>query len=120
MHEVSLIRTIFSTLEAEFSPEECALISEIELKVGLLSNVEPQLMQNAFAAVQESSGRFPGVSLKIEVVPIAVYCHACDLESIVKQYRFICSNFHTPTNTVIRGTELLIHRVHIHDPAPSA
>ena len=120
MHEISLIRTIFGTLEAEFSPEECALISEIELKVGLLSNVEPQLMQNAFAAVQESSGKFPGVTLKIEVVPIAVYCHACDLESIVKQYRFICSNCQTPTSNVIRGTELLIHRVHFHDPAPSA
>lgn len=116
MHEVSLIRTIFQTLESEFSASECATITAIDLKVGLLSNVEPQLMQNAFAAVQESTGQFPGVELCIELVPIAIFCDTCQKESPVEQYRFVCQHCSQTNSNVIRGTELLIHRVHFQSP----
>lgn len=39
MHEISLVRSIFSTLEAEFKPDELANLTSIHLKVGVLSNV---------------------------------------------------------------------------------
>ena len=114
MHEVSLIRTIFTTIESEFTQEEVEHISAIDLKVGLLSNVEPVLMQNAFEAVTAAEQRFEGVDLNIEVVPIEVYCQECDSHAIVENYKFVCS-CGKPNNNVVKGTELLIHRVHFKD-----
>ena len=52
MHEISLVRNIFNTLEAEF-PDRFSEIRNIYLTVGELSNVQPILMQNAFEAVKE-------------------------------------------------------------------
>jgi len=118
MHEVSLVRTISSTLEQEFSAEELARLTDINLRVGLLSNVQPVLMQNAFGAVQEGEGKFIGVTLHVEVLPIIVKCEMCSHESQIENYKFACANCDRPTNNIIQGEELLIHKVEFADPVP--
>jgi hydrogenase nickel incorporation protein HypA/HybF len=120
MHEVSLVRTISATLEAEFSKEELSRLTEISLRVGLLSNVQPVLMQNAFAAVQEGEGKFQGVRLHIEVLPVRVRCELCTQESEIENYKFACANCGKPTSNVIQGNELLIHKVEFSDAIPSS
>lgn len=119
MHEVSLVRTISATLENEFSAEELSRLTDIRMRVGLLSNVEPVLMQNAFGAVQEGEGKFIGVRLHVEVLPIIVRCGICTQESQVENYKFICDNCGKPTSNVIQGNELLIHQVEFADPVVS-
>ena len=115
MHEISLVRNIFNTLEAEFSTEELARLTDIDLKVGLLSNVEPLLMQNAFEAVTTAEEKFQEVSLNVEIVPIEIYCQDCDTNSIIENYKFACQSCGKPNNNVVQGTELLIQRVHFLD-----
>lgn len=116
MHEISLVRTVFRTLEEEFSPEELERLDAIDLKVGLLSNVEPILMKSAFEAVTETNEAYADVSLNIEQVPIEITCPNCQKTSVINNYQFVCSHCQTPTNNVTKGTELLIHQVHFHDP----
>ena len=112
MHEISLVRSIFRTLDEQFSPEEIAEITAIELKVGPLANVEPTLMQNAFeAVVEEDEKRFAGATLKINLVPILVHCAGCGQTTEVKNYRFVCAACGTPSANVVQGNELLIERV---------
>ena len=114
MHEISLVRNIFRTLEAEFEKDELEKLSQIDLKVGLLSNVEPILMQNAFEAVTQDEQRFQKAELQVKVVPIIIKCELCGDESEVKNYSFKCSNGH-PTKNIIQGEELTIERVHFHE-----
>lgn len=111
MHEISLVRNIFRTLESNFSQGELEKISAIDLKVGLLSNVEPMLMQSAFEAVVSTEGKFQTAKLNIKVVPILVHCQECDKTSEIKDYKFVCA-CGKPNNHIIQGTELLIERVH--------
>tara|TARA_B100000780_G_C21068765_1_gene429929 strand:- start:907 stop:1254 length:348 start_codon:yes stop_codon:yes gene_type:complete len=114
MHEISLVRNIFNTLEDEFSKEDLDRLTGIDLKVGLLANVEPTLMQNAFEAVTETENKFLKAKLSINVVPILVECPLCGDVAEVKNYLFQCGNGH-PTNNVIQGEELLIERVHFQE-----
>ena len=111
MHEISLVRSIFKTLESEFDQHELNKLTQIDLKVGLLSNVEPVLIQNAFEAVREDQQRFLETRLHVNVVPIIVKCELCGVESEVKNYSFKCSNGH-PTKNIIQGEEMTIERVH--------
>ena len=111
MHEISLVRNIFNTLEAEFSKAELEKLKGIYLKVGLLSNVEPVLMQNAFDAVTTAEEKYQSVELNVEVIPIEIHCKQCGGNSIIQNYKFVCSHCGTPTNNVVKGTELLIHQV---------
>ena len=115
MHEISLIRSIFNSLEDEFSKEDLEALEAIDLKVGLLSNVEPLLMQNAFEAVTMAEEKFLKVKLNVETVPIEIHCDDCGRNSIIENYKFACATCGNPNNNVVRGTELLIHQVHFRE-----
>ena len=86
MHEISLVRNIFRTLEEEF-PNDMQRIRGIYLKAGLLSNVQPILMQNAFQAVLEDQPKYNKTSLHVEVLSILIHCDLCGQTSEVEQYR---------------------------------
>lgn len=115
MHEVSLVRSIFRTLEEEFPAEKLDRLAQVNLRVGLLSNVEPVLMQSAFQALTEAEPRYRDVTLETETVPVAIYCAACDHTSEVQHYSFVCETCGQLNNNVVQGTELLIHQVHFHE-----
>lgn len=111
MHEISLVRTIFRTLEEQFPAGDLEKISAIDLKIGPLANVEPVLLQNAFdAVVQEDEPRFRSATLHINMVPILVQCPDCGQITEVQQYRFVCA-CGKPCGNVVQGNELLIERV---------
>lgn len=115
MHEISLVRTIFRTLDDNFSPEELEKVTAIELKVGPLANVEPVLLQNAFdAVVREDEIRFQAVALRVNMVPILVQCPDCAQITEVHNYRFVCA-CGKPCGNVVQGNELLIERVEMRD-----
>lgn len=113
MHEISLVRNIFRTLEDEF-PADMNRIRGIYLKAGLLSNVQPILMQNAFAAVLEDEPKYQQTSLHVEVLPILIHCDDCDKTTEVQQYRFVCT-CGKPSRNVVQGEELLISKVEFTD-----
>lgn len=112
MHEISLVRNIFNTLEAEFSEQDLENLEAIDMKVGLLSNIEPVLMQNAFKAVTTAEEKYETVQLNMELIPIEVHCSECGVNSRIEQYKFACRLCGKPNNNVVKGTELLIHQVH--------
>jgi hydrogenase nickel incorporation protein HypA/HybF len=101
-------------LEDEFGQEALDRLQQIDLKVGLLSNIEPVLMQNAFQAFKEDANRYTDTELKVNVLPILVKCDLCGDVSEVKNYSFKCSNGHV-TKNIIQGDELTIERVHFRE-----
>lgn len=113
MHEIALVKDIFSTLEDEF-PGEMDRIRGIYLTAGLLSNVQPILLQNAFEAVLKTQPRYKNTSLHVEVLPILIYCDACNSTIKVKNYKFVCSCGKTG-NKIVQGEELLISKVEFAD-----
>lgn len=113
MHEISLVRNIFRTLEEEF-PNDMERVRQIHLKVGLLSNVQPILMQNAFQAVLEDEPQYQKTSLYVEVLPILIHCDTCDKTSEVQNYRFVCA-CGKPSRNVVQGEELLISNVEMEE-----
>ena len=113
MHEISLVRNIFKTLHDEF-PGKMDNIRDIYLTVGLLSNIQPVLMQNAFAAVVEDEPCYNKTSLHVKVLPILIYCDDCNKTTEVLNYKFACS-CGTPSRNIIQGEELLINKVEFAD-----
>lgn len=110
MHEISLVRNILKTLEDEF-PGETDTIRGIHLTVGLLSNVQPILVQNAFEAVLQDEPQYNKASLHVTVLPILIYCGDCEKNSEVQHYKFVCSHCGKPGKNIVQGEELVISKV---------
>jgi hydrogenase nickel incorporation protein HypA/HybF len=114
MHEISLVRNIFNTLRSEFTEAEINSIRRINLTAGVLSNIEPQLMQNAFEAVIATElPQLSAAKLHITTLPVIIHCPDCDLRTEVQQYKFVCRQCGRPSNAVVQGDELLISGVEL-------
>ncbi|MEO1260966.1 MAG: hydrogenase maturation nickel metallochaperone HypA [Bacteroidota bacterium] len=120
MHEASLVQNIFDILESRFSPAELETLESIDLKVGLLSNVQPILMETAFSAVTGALNKYRDVQLNMESVPIEIYCSGCNAHSTIHNYTFVCAHCGQPNNNVVKGMELLIDQVHFSGEAEIA
>jgi hydrogenase nickel incorporation protein HypA/HybF len=115
MHETSIVNSIMRTLEMEFEQEKLNKMKAIHLKVGILSNVEPRLLHNAYSAYHLSNPGYHHVDLQIESTSLKIQCDICNHITDVKKYRFICDNCGKPSKNVIQGEEMLIHKIEFED-----
>ena len=88
MHEIYLVRNILKTLEDEF-PGEIEKVRGIHLTAGLLSNVQPIQMQNAFDAVLEDEPRYNKTTLHVKYA-VLIHWDECDKTTEVKYCKFVC------------------------------
>lgn len=110
MHEIYLIKNIFERIEEEF-PEKSESVSEIHLRVGLLSNVQPILIKNAYKAFVMEYPKYYETKLEVEVLPIIVECDVCNNKTEVKLNRFVCDSCESPCRNIIQGEELYINEI---------
>lgn len=115
MHETSIVNSIMRTLEQEFEAEKLSKMKGIYLKVGILSNIEPRLLHNAYSAYHLSNPGYHHVELHIEPTSLKIECEVCNHITNVQNYRFICENCEKPSKNVIQGEEMLIHKVEFED-----
>ena len=109
MHEIYLIRNTFERIEEEF-PEKSDRVSEIHLKVGLLINVQPILITNAFKAFVMEFPQYYNTKLVVDTLPVIISCK-CGAETIVKMNRFVCGSCCAPCKNIIQGEELYINEI---------
>lgn len=103
------------TLEMEFEKEKLDKMKSIHLKVGILSNIEPRLLHNAYSAYHMMYPKYRTVTLNIESTELKIKCEVCNHITQVKNYRFLCENCDRPSKNIIQGEELLIHKVEFED-----
>ena len=115
MHETSIVNSIIRTLEQEFEAEKLNKMKSIHLKVGILSNIEPRLLYNAYDASHMMNPKYQNVKLEIEMTELKIQCEVCDHITDVQKYRFIFDNCQKPSKNVIQGEEMLIHKVEFND-----
>ena len=114
MHEIYLIKNIFDRIQEEF-PEKFEDVSSVHLKVGLLSNVQPILIQNAYKAYVMECPQFYHTKLNVEVLPILIECKACGATTEVKQNKFVCAECNEPSRNIVQGEELYINEINFNN-----
>lgn len=115
MHETSIVNSIMKTLAQEFEAEKLDQMTAIYLKVGILSNIEPRLLHNAYDAYQMTHPNTIRPKLHIEMTELMIQCEECEHITKVKNYRFLCDHCKKPSKNVIQGEEMLIHKVEFND-----
>lgn len=85
-------------------------VREIHLKVGILSNIDAELLKHVFTFVKQD-GIFHNAKLLVEVVDILAKCDSCEKNFKVENYKFVCPDCDEPVTNIIEGKELLIHKI---------
>lgn len=109
MHEISIVRDIVQNLEDHYQ-ERFSDIRNVKIEAGLLCNIQPVLIQNAFEALRLEDKRLDNVDLQIKLLPIIAYCENCRKNFEVKLHKFVCG-CGTPSRTIVQGEELRITQI---------
>lgn len=110
MHEVSIVRDIIQNLEAHYK-DRFSEISTVKIEAGLLCNVQPILIQNAFEALRIEDPKLDNIDLQVVLLPIIAHCKNCDEDFEVKLHKFVCPKCDTPSRDIVQGEELRISSV---------
>jgi hydrogenase nickel incorporation protein HypA/HybF len=110
MHELSICQSILKTIEVELDNKDLANVREIHLKVGVLSNIDAELLKYVFEFTKADSS-FQKAELYVEVVDILATCEKCVKSFKVENYKFVCPECGAPLSNITEGNELLINKI---------
>lgn len=113
MHEKSLASAIWRQATQLGAERELGPVEVVEVEIGPLSGVEPELLTSAFRQLTQSLGN--DAELRVLSAPLIVLCENCQNESQLDEMAFRCQDCGYGL-TVVRGDQLLLLSVAFAEP----
>ena len=110
MHEASIAQSLLEIVRRAAAGTSVESIVRIEISIGRLKAIEPQLLISCFEFMAENT-ICEGAELMITAIPISVRCEACGAISDVSGYRFRCGMCNSGALKIISGSELKVDRI---------
>ena len=112
MHELSVCQALISQVEGIARQHRATAVHRINVHIGPLSGVEPDLLLQAFSLA--SAGTVAQDSrLDIERLPIRVHCESCGADTGAKLNKLVCGacgDWHT---RLVSGDEMLLASIEL-------
>lgn len=114
MHEMSLMGGVFEAIEATLAHHDVKMVNLVKLKIGKLTNAEPDALQMAYEAFAKGTV-CEGSVLQIELLPVKGRCKSCGEEFMVEGLLFICPVCQYLGIDIIQGEELLLESLEVEE-----
>lgn len=105
MHELSIAQSIIETVQHEMTARAVPAVTEIGLRIGVLSGVLPDALEFGFEALIAETP-LEGCRLEIEHVPAQGQCLVCEKVFEVEEFFFSCPVCASGQVRVTQGYEL--------------
>jgi hydrogenase nickel incorporation protein HypA/HybF len=110
MHELSVCLSLLQQLQGIAAEQRAQRITRIELGVGPLSGVEPELLRNAWPIASAGTLAVDAV-LSIDETGIVVHCRTCDADTPARANRLVCGKCGDFRTSLVSGDEMILKRV---------
>lgn len=118
MHELSIAVNIVEAASQRAAEAGAEKVSTVHLKVGALSGVVHDALTFSFDIATDGT-LLEGAALEIEAVPAVAFCPQCEAEKTLRHGYRRCPDCGAPTPKLLRGQELEITAIEIHEPEES-
>lgn len=117
MHELSIARSLVELASAHAAESGAAHVTRIDVRLGALCGIARSLY---FCFEPATRGTLcQGAALRIEEVPLTVFCAACNETKTPKAlYNFRCPSCGRPTPDVMTGREMELVSIELADRPP--
>ena len=110
MHEMSIAQAIMDEINNIAEANKLEKVECIHLEAGLLKQVVPELMVDAFSAVSETTIADSAELIILEIEPIAS-CNECGAQFKPEVHDYTCPECKKASCDIIKGDEILITKV---------
>ncbi|MDZ7663239.1 hydrogenase maturation nickel metallochaperone HypA [Thiohalophilus sp.] len=116
MHELSVCQSLLGQIELTARQHHASRVHRVSLKIGPLSGVEPQLLQQAFP-IAVAGSIAETATLDIELLPIRLECRQCGAESeAAAANQLICGQCGHWQTRLLSGDEMLLASLELDRP----
>lgn len=112
MHELSVCQAMLAQVAEVADREQASEVTRILLRIGPLSGVVPELLEQAFT-IARAGTIADQAELVTEAQPIRVRCSQCGAESEATVNRLLCAACGDFRTRLISGDELLLASVEL-------
>lgn len=107
MHEYSIVMSLMEQCEALALQHQAKGIEQVELKIGILSGVEPALLAQAFETFKLETVCHKA-DLIMNIQPLVLQCRDCDKQSQVEERTIICPVCKGNNTLVTDGEDMML------------
>jgi len=110
MHEYSIVCSLLDLCEENAQSENAKKITKVEVKIGVLSGVEPYLLQSAFDTFKEKTV-CDGAKFVIHMQEVIIRCNSCHKNFTLKKHEFTCPKCKSFDIETIDGEDMYLMRL---------
>ena len=107
MHEYSIVQALLDQCESHAAKHGAKKITKVVTKIGVLSGVEPDLLQTAFNTFKEGT-ICEGAEFVMNIQPVVILCHDCGKESTLKELNLACPKCQSIQTQIVAGEEMYL------------
>lgn len=107
MHEYSIVQSLLESCEEQARQNEANKITKVVVKIGVLSGVEPDLLQTAFDTFKEQTICHDAEFI-INLQEIEILCNDCNIKSTLQKHEFSCPNCQSINLQVTDGEDMYL------------
>lgn len=112
MHEYSIVQSLLNQCEDNARANSAKKVTRVVVKVGVMSGVEPDLLQTAFETFKEGT-MCESCEYIQTIQPISIRCHKCGRESLLDKNEYSCPKCNSIELDVIDGEELMLMQLEL-------
>jgi len=112
MHEYSIVQSLLDQCEENARINNATKITKVVVKIGVMSGVEPDLLQIAFDTFKEGT-MCENCEYIQQIQPIVISCHKCNTKSTLHKNEYCCPKCQSIELDVIDGEDLLLMQLEL-------
>ncbi len=107
MHEYSVVQALLEQCEEQAKVNEATTIHKVVVKIGVMSGIEPHLLETAFHTFKEHSVCH-NAEFIMQLQPLTIECRQCYGTSELKAIHYFCQQCHSTDVRVIDGEDMFL------------
>ena len=112
MHEYSIVQSLLDSCDENARKNNATKVTKVIVKIGVMSGVEPSLLQSAFDTFKEKT-ICQEAEFIINMQDILVKCNDCQEESILQKLEYCCPKCGSSNLKVLDGEEMYLMRLEL-------
>lgn len=107
MHEYSIVQSLLESCEKHAKEYSATKVTKVVVKIGVLSGVEPHLLQEAFESFKADS-ICKEAEFVMNIQKVRVHCNNCGIELDLEKNDFICPDCSSCDLDVLDGEDMFL------------
>ncbi|RXJ95461.1 hydrogenase maturation nickel metallochaperone HypA [Arcobacter sp. AHV-9/2010] len=107
MHEYSIVQSLLESCEEHAKINDAKKVTKVVVKIGVLSGVEPELLQTAFDTFKEKT-ICDDAQFIINIQKVEILCNKCKAKSTLQKHEFACPKCQSTDIKVTDGEDMYL------------